>query len=130
MRVTDNEADVSGDAVVLRGIQAIGHHGVLDFERERAQPFEVDVELSLDLAAASESDDLAQTVDYGAVVKSVVATVEARSFRLLEALAGAIAAALLEQTAAEEVTVEVRKMRPPVPAQLGAAGVRICRRRI
>ncbi len=124
-----DEAEVSRDAVVLRGIQAMGRHGVLDFEREAAQPFEVDVEISLDLAPAAESDDLANTVDYGAVVQAVVSAVEAKSFGLIEALAGAIAADLLDQTRAEEVTVEVRKMRPPVQAHLASAGVRISRRR-
>jgi len=120
---------VSDDRIVLRGIQALGRHGVLPEEQERPQPFEVDVEIEADLAEAGRSDDLAAALDYGEVIASVVAVVERRSFGLLEALAGAVAGAVLEDPRAEAVTVEVRKLRPPVPAAVASAGVRIRRSR-
>lgn len=115
------------DRIVLRRIGALGRHGVLGFEQERAQPFEVDVELELDLSEAGASDDLGHTADYGRVVGAVVAVVETQSFRLLEALADAIATRALEVSGADAVTVEVRKTRPPVPHPLESAGVRIRR---
>ena len=49
----------------------MGVHGVLPEEQVRPQPFEVDVELLVDLRAAGASDDLADTVDYGAVSDAV-----------------------------------------------------------
>ena len=57
------------DQIRLTGIRATGKHGVLDFEHERAQTFVVDATLFLDLAAAGRSDDLNDTVDYGAVAE-------------------------------------------------------------
>lgn len=118
------------DAVVLRGIEAAGRHGVLDFEQERPQPFDVDLVLEMDLAPAAASDDLADTADYGALVEAVVRLVAERSYRLLEALAGAIADDVLAGTpAVTAVTVEVRKVRPPVAARVAEAGVRLHRTR-
>ena len=117
------------DRIVLKGIGALGRHGVLGFEQERAQPFEVDVELEMDLSAPAATDDLTRTADYGRVVGAVVAVVETQSFRLLEALADSLARRTLEVSGAEAVTVEVRKVRPPVPYQVVSAGVRIRRER-
>ena len=51
-------------------------HGVLAFEHERPQTFVVDVTLHLDLAAAGQSDDLNDTIDYGRVAKDIVAVIE------------------------------------------------------
>ena len=64
------------DQIRLTGIRATGKHGVLDFEHERAQTFVVDATLFLDLAAAGRSDDLNDTVDYGAIAKGIVAIIE------------------------------------------------------
>lgn len=40
------------DKIRLTGVRAVGKHGVLDFEHERAQTFVVDATLFLDLAPA------------------------------------------------------------------------------
>lgn len=117
------------DVIVVRGIKAIGRHGVLGFERERGQPFEVDLEMELDLSQAAADDDLSRTADYGAIVGEVVRLVETTSFRLLEALAAAVASTVLATTPAQAVTVEVRKVRPPVAAHVDSVGVRIHRSR-
>ena len=81
------------DRIELRGLRALGTHGVLPEERERPQPFEVDVDLEVDLLLAGRSDDLADTVDYGTVAEAVVAAVAGPHLDLLEALAERIAAA-------------------------------------
>ena len=59
----------------------------------------------------------------------VAAVVEAGRFTLLEALAEAVAGAVLDHRGVEAATVAVRKLRPPVPQQLATSGVRITRRR-
>jgi dihydroneopterin aldolase len=48
---------------------------VLPEEKGRAQPFEVDLDLSVDLALASASDRLADTVDYAGIAETVAAVV-------------------------------------------------------
>jgi dihydroneopterin aldolase len=101
------------DRIVLAGLVVEGRHGVHDWERAALQPFIVDVELHLDLGPAGRGDDLARTVDYSAVARRVREIVETGSFRLIEALAEAIAQALLADWPAVDATV-VRIRKPAV----------------
>ncbi len=119
------------DRIEIRGLRVLGTHGVLAEEKERAQPFEVDLDLWVDLAAASTTDRLSDTVDYAGVAGAVSAVVAGPApHELLESLAGAIAGAVLARyPRIAAVTVGVRKLRPPVPVDLDTVGVRITRRR-
>ena len=74
------------DQIGLKGISA-GPHGVLDHETRAGQTFVVDVTMHLDLAPAGASDDLGDTVDYGAVAGDVVALIEGDPLELIETLA-------------------------------------------
>jgi len=118
-----------GDSIELRGLRLLGAHGALAEERQRPQPFEVDVDLRSDLSAAAASDELSSTVDYGQVLEVVKAVVEGPHVSLLERLAGKIAESLLEVPGVAEVEVAVRKLRPPVAFELASAGVRLRRRK-
>jgi len=120
-----------GDRIELRGLRSVGTHGVLVEEQERAQPFEVDLDLAVDLRPAGVSDSLADTVDYGAVADVVAATVSgSRSFALLEALAWHVADAVLGvDHRITGVTVVLRKLRPPVAVDIDTVGVRVVRTR-
>jgi len=115
--------------IELRGLRAMGTHGVLPEEQSRAQPFEVDLYVDIDLSAAVVSDDVEDTVDYGALAELATRVVSTGHFNLLEALAGRIADAVMTDSRVRAVTVAVRKLRPPVAADLATAGVRITRRR-
>jgi dihydroneopterin aldolase len=118
------------DEIQLRGLRVTGTHGVLPEEQVRAQPFEVDVDLSADLASAGSSDSLDDTVDYGAVVSSVAEVVGSERFALLEALAERLCAVVLGLDGrVVSVTVTVRKLRPPVAVDLAYAAVRVSRSR-
>lgn len=119
------------DRIELRGLRVVGTHGVLTEERERAQPFEVDLDLVVDLRPAGVSDALADTVDYGAVVDTVATTVSGpRSFALLEALAWHVADAVLDvDHRINGVTVALRKLRPPLAVDIDTVGVRVVRTR-
>lgn len=122
-------AGAPADRIELRGLRAVGTHGVLAEERDRAQPFEVDLDLAVDLGPAGASDDLADTVDYGAVADVVAASVAGpRSFALLEALAGHVAEAVLDvDRRITAVTVALRKLRPPLAVDIDTVGVRVVR---
>ena len=117
------------DRIELHDMVFMGRHGVLEREQREDQPFHVDVELALDLQPAGLEDDLARTVDYGVVFDTVRSIVESTSFRLIEALAEAIAHELLADVPADEVTVRVRKPQAPIDGTLAWAGVEIHRRR-
>lgn len=117
------------DRIILDAMRFSGTHGVYEEEQTRPQPFDVDVELSLNLQPAGLSDDLSRTIDYGRVFETCRQIVESTRFHLLEALAEAIAHELLAGFPADEVTVRIRKPEVQLGGPLRGAGVEIRRRR-
>lgn len=120
------------DRVELSNMVFQGRHGVLELERARAQPFEVDVEIHLDLRPAGLADDLSKTVDYRDVFEICRSVIEGPSRLLVEALAEEIAQKLLalsEPLGATDVVVRVRKPNAPLPGRLDHAAVEIRRSR-
>ena len=118
------------DRIEVRDLRVTGTHGVLPEERDRAQPFSVDIVAWVDMEAAQQSDDLDDTVDYGALAQAAADVVGGRSYRLLEALSGRLASALLiMDPRLEAVEVTVRKLRPPLALDVGSTGVRVRRSR-
>jgi dihydropteroate synthase len=121
-------AAMPGEVSIL-GVRASGRHGVDDGERSRRQPFDVDVTLLTDLSAAAGGDQLADTVDYAALQKLVMARVSEDSYHLIETLAAAIGQAALDRwPAVTEAIVTVRKPEAPLPDP-GRAEVRVRLRR-
>ena len=118
------------DQIVIRGISGIGHHGVFAHEREQGQPFSVDVRLDLDTTTtAADSDDLADTVDYGQVANAVHALIVGEPVDLIETLAERIAEACLGWPAVSRVRVVVHKPQAPIEVPFDDVEVRITRRR-
>ena len=106
-----------------------GRHGYYDHELVNPQRFEVDIELVLNLQPAGIDDDLEKTVDYGRVYQIARQIVESTSFRLLEAIAEAIAHELLAEFEVIEVGVRVRKPDVELGGPLDYAMVEIWRQR-
>jgi dihydroneopterin aldolase len=104
--------------IELHGIVLHGYHGVLEEERRDGQRFLVDVELVLEHEQAAGSDRIEDAVDYREIVAGVREVSDAHSYRLLEALAAAIADALLAGWPVATARVRVRKpevmLDPPV----------------
>ncbi|NYI05681.1 dihydroneopterin aldolase [Allostreptomyces psammosilenae] len=117
------------DRVALRGLRAVGHHGVFPEEREKGQTFVVDLELRLDTRPAAAGDDLASTVHYGIVAEQVVAVVEGEPVDLIETLAQRIADQCLEHQAVREVEVTVHKPEAPITVPFDDVTITIVRSR-
>ena len=68
---------MSGDAlsVHIRRLEAFGHHGVHDAERELGQRFVVDLDIELREALSTRSDELVDTIDYASLADAVCALV-------------------------------------------------------
>lgn len=117
------------DILLVEDVRFYGHHGVTPAQQEVGAWFSADVELALDLTPAALSDDLEATVDYGRVVRRVVAVATGERVRLIERLAGLLADMLLREFPAREVTVRVRKLTAPLDGIPAVPGVRLTRRR-
>ena len=83
------------DRIELRGLKVRGNHGVFDHERADGQDFYIDVVLWLDLRAAGESDDLADTVDYGALAQQVAGIVGGEPRNLIEKVGAEVAESIM-----------------------------------
>ena len=116
------------DLITLNGIKGFGYHGVFDHEAKNGQEFIVDVEMQLDLSHASKSDDLNDTVDYGAVATLVVEEITGVRVQLIERLAGRIADRIKsEYPRISTVVVTVHKPKAPVSEDVADISVTISR---
>jgi dihydroneopterin aldolase len=93
--------------IELAGLEVFGRHGATEEERERGHTFHYD--LRLEVGDAGLSDRLEDAVDYELVAASVREVSDSGPFALLEALAAAVADAIVDRFPVEAVTVRVRK---------------------
>jgi 7,8-dihydroneopterin aldolase/epimerase/oxygenase len=93
--------------IEVRDLRLFGRHGVHAHEKERGQGFVFDIEL--DVGERGTSDRLDDAVDYREIARVVEEVSNARSYDLLEALATAVAEALVERFAPGAVRVRVTK---------------------
>jgi dihydroneopterin aldolase len=118
------------DTIFIQGLLVHAHHGVMAHEEKVGQRFMIDLELTIDLAAAGDSDKLADTASYGAIVETATRAFTKASYRLVEAAAARVAEALLAAFPnATSVRVTVHKPHAPVAAIFNDLGVSILRRR-
>lgn len=117
------------DRLRVTGIEVFAHHGVLDHERRDGQTFGVDLDLELDTAEAAATDDLALTVDYGALVTDVVAAVASDPVDLIETVAQRVADVCLARERVRSVAVTLHKPDAPIPATFADVALTINRRR-
>jgi dihydroneopterin aldolase len=103
------------DRIELRGLRVRGHHGVFDHEKRDGQDFLIDVTVWMDLAAAAASDDLADTLDYGALAQTAADIVAGPPRDLIETVAAEIADAVLTDGRVAAVEVTVHKPSAPIP---------------
>jgi dihydroneopterin aldolase len=89
----------------------------------------VDVVAWLDLAPAASSDALADTLDYGALSRDVVAAVERDPVDLIETVAVRIADLVLADARVEQVEVTVHKPEAPVTVPVADVAVVVTRSR-
>jgi dihydroneopterin aldolase len=118
------------DTIFVQGLLIHAHHGVMAHEERVGQRFMIDLELTIDLTAAGDSDKLADTASYGAIVETATRAFTKESYRLVEAAAARVAEALLAALSnATSVRVTVHKPHAPVAAIFNDVGVSILRRR-
>ena len=117
------------DRLSVFGIEAVGHHGVFDFERRDGQVFKVDLTLAMDTRAAARSDDLHDTVDYGSLVAAVVKAIECDPVDLIEKLAQRIAEVCLADPRVDWTEVTVQKPDAPIEATFSDVALTIHRSR-
>lgn len=118
------------DRIELTGLWVRGNHGVFEHERREGQRFGIDLRLGFDARPAGASDELADTIDYGAVAELVAEIVEGPACNLIEALAERIAAAVLaDDGRIVDCAVTVHKPSAPIQREFEDVAVTVLRSR-
>lgn len=112
--------------IEVRGLETFGPHGVTEAEREAGCRIELDIELTV-VAAATATDEIAGTIDYGAVARLASAFVGARSFHTLERLCAALADEI--ESAFSPATIRIRAAKPEPPMDERLTDVAVTLRR-
>ena len=116
--------------IEVSGLEIYTHHGVSAAEREIGQRLTLDVRLEPTSCDATESDDVAETIDYGDVAQTLALSAQARSFQTLEALITTLADELLDKYELERVWIRAAKPQPPVPLAIAEVAVELWREAI
>ena len=118
------------DTIFVKGLALHAYHGVMQHEGKVGQTFYVDLQLELELGNASRTDKLKDTISYDFVIKTAAEAFCGRRYRLVEAAAGAVAAAVLARyPQVRTARVTVHKPHAPVAATFEDVGVTIERGR-
>lgn len=102
------------DWLRLARIQAYGHLGVTQKERDLGQRIEADVELAYAPTPKRRPDVLDDAMDYEEVHRLVRSQIEMSRCRLIETLAEELALALIQEFDTPRVRVRLRKLHVPV----------------
>ncbi|AEB06795.1 dihydroneopterin aldolase [Coriobacterium glomerans PW2] len=121
---TAAEQLAGADRIRIDGLEVFAKHGVNPAENELGQKFIVSATLYVSLRRAGCTDDLADTVDYGAVCHTIDMFLRARTCKLIEAAAEGLATELLRAYPAL-LGVRLAIDKPWAPIGLPLAGVSV-----
>jgi dihydroneopterin aldolase len=123
----DEEGMRTGVTVEISGLSLYTHVGVGAAEREVGQRLIFDITIDIGESAATETDRIEDTVDYGEVCQLVALVSQQRTYRTLERLCTVIADRLIEDFAAQSVWVKAAKPEPPIPLPVEQVSVEVWR---
>lgn len=118
------------DSIQIQGIRAYGYTGYFPEEKVLGQWFEVNITLWANLSKSGVSDVLADTLDYRDTISTVQHLIQTSKFDLIERLATEIADTLLQRLSVEQITVQLRKLSPPIPDFSGSIQIEITRQKV
>ena len=128
----DDDVDETGETAVsvdITGLSVYTHHGVSAAEQEVGQRLLIDISFELDNCDATITDELEDTVDYGAVCEQVWLAAQKKSYKTLERLCSAIADHLMDHFNVDSVMIRATKPEPPIPLPVGDVSVEVWKER-
>ncbi len=119
--------ELTGDLIIVNGIQFVGYHGILPDERRNGCRYRADLQVQCSMEAASRTDKISATIDYRKLCAIVIARGTGKRYNLIEAVATAIAEDILQETSATGCAVTLTKYPSEIDAE--SVAVRVVRRR-
>lgn len=115
------------DKVIIEGLTLYSLIGVYDFERHQKQRVIADLVLHADLTSAITTDEVTNTVDYGKVAERLAELADGASFKLLEALGGAMIDMIFNEFSVDKLELTLRK--PDILDNANSVGICFYRER-
>ena len=116
------------DLIQIEGLRVLAHCGASQDERDRYQPFEININIQCDLETPGISDELNDTADYEKLVDVILRILSEEHFSLMEKMANRIISELFDtDSKIQALDLSLKKLRPPVQADVASAGVKIRR---
>ena len=118
------------DKIIIKGLKIYAFHGVNKEEKAQGQNFIVDAVLYVDLSKAGNTDKVSDTVSYAKVTKTIIKTVNEKSYDLLEKVATRIIQQVFNEfLSIKKVDVTIKKPEAPINADFDYMAVNICKDR-
>lgn len=118
------------DHIIVDRVAVHAFHGVMPEETTLGQRFFISLDVEADLKSAGKTDRLSETISYARLVEISCQIASKTRFKLIEALAEAIASAVLSEFAlAQGVKVKIEKPSAPIAAIFDTVAVELYRSR-
>ncbi len=98
------------DTIFIREFRIDAWVGIYEWEKQRAQTLEMEIEIGIPGGDAGRTDNIGDTVHYGEVIERIAADLKERRFKLLESLAEHVCATITGDFKAPWVRVSVAKL--------------------
>ena len=98
------------DKVFIEALEIECVIGIYEWERKIRQPISLDIEMSFDNRKPAASDNIADTLDYKAISKRLIAFVGDSSYGLVEALAEECCRIIIEEFGVAKVRLKLSKV--------------------
>jgi 7,8-dihydroneopterin aldolase/epimerase/oxygenase len=98
------------DTIFIREFRVDAWVGIYEWEKQRAQTLEMEIELGIPGNAVGRTDNIHDTVHYGEVVERIAKDLAERRFKLLEALAEHVCDVITRDFRAPWVRLSVAKL--------------------
>lgn len=104
------DTHAAGDTIFIREFRVDAWVGIYEWEKQRAQTLEMDIEIGIPGNTVGRTDNIHDTVHYGEVVERIVQELRERKFKLLEALAEHVCGMITGDFKAPWVRLSVAKL--------------------
>lgn len=116
------------DSIIIEQLEVQTVIGCLSWERQILQPLYLDLIIDVDLSQASQSDQLAHTLNYAQICDLSRDVIQQAKPELIEHAAYLVLKCLFETfPTIEKISIHIRK--PAIIAQAQAVGIRLVRER-
>ncbi len=110
----------------IKNLVFSGIHGATGMEPTHSQPFELNIEMEIDISKAKESDNLEDTYDYKHAKEIARQVIEDEHYVLIEKMAGEIAKRICKDSKIFVAHVTLTKLHA---SQNGVPGIKVTHKR-